>query len=190
MARTRHVCRCILRYLHRRLIGVPAPDFRRSLVRRHRPGATQADAFSRTRGSANTHHAYRVSPLRCHPLRRSSSGLVVTLPTRRSDAAPAARSHTPVSSRDCSTFAGGPAFIVSKRLIRLGFLGRYLPGPRRISSSLDQSSFASRSLAPREPTAVPALTSVLPPPESIERWGTDEQTVDRFTSRVARHYRP
>ena len=78
------------------------------------------------------------------------------LPTRRSDAAPAARSHTPVSSRDCSTFAGGPAFTVSKRLIRLGFRGRYLPGPRRISLSLDQSSFASRSLAPHKPTAVPA----------------------------------
>ena len=156
MSHARQINRCILQYPHRRLIGVPAPDFRRSLVRRHHPGATQGGACRRTRGSADTHHAYRVSSHRCHPARRSSSGLVVALPTRHSSAAPAARLHTPVSSRDCTTLAGGPAFTVSKRLIRLGFRGRYLPGPRRISSSLDQSSFASRPLAPREPTAVPA----------------------------------
>ena len=115
MFHARQINRCILQYPHRRLIGVPAPDFRRSLVRRHHPGATQGGACRRTRGSADTHHAYRVSSHRCHPARRSSSGLVVALPTRHSSAAPAARLHTPVSSRDCTTLAGGPRVMTADK---------------------------------------------------------------------------
>lgn len=44
-----------------------------------------------------------------------------------SSAAPAARPHTPVSSRDCSAITRGPAVDVSGRLIHHGFRGRLSP---------------------------------------------------------------
>jgi hypothetical protein len=138
--------------LRGRAVEVPPPNSVHSASRPRQLGANPASEIA-TAAEFGGRTAKRVRSRsdRFHPS-DVSHHLATSFDWRR-PASPAAHPHAQVYIPVLHPPFGGPAFIASRCLMGLSFRGCHSPGPRPISSSLDQSSYRAehRSLGTVQP---------------------------------------